>query len=300
MNHDPITFTALYRAALRAYLKEGRNASLEPALCLGNQAVAEGLVPLDLATLHEQALITEELPDCPAIKRASLLKRAGSFFGMAVSSMETNASPSPKTTSAHLRKSIATLSQRCVELATTNLALDREITGRKEVEATLRDREVRYSRSLQKSDDLQEQLRQLSRQLLVAQEDERKRISRELHDVVAQALAGINIRLALLKRGATLNTKELIRNISLTHRVVKKSTAIVQHFARELRPTVLDDLGLIPALHAYLGSFTERTGVRSHLTAIAKVEDLDSTRRTVLFRITQEALANVARHARAT
>jgi len=74
----------------------------------------------------------------------------------------------------------------------------------------------------------------------------------------------------------------------------------VHRFARELRPAVLDDLGLIPALHSFLKNFTARTGVRSHLKAFAGVEELETARRTVLFRVAQEALTNVARHAKAS
>jgi len=67
-----------------------------------------------------------------------------------------------------------------------------------------------------------------------------------------------------------------------------------------LRPALLDDLGLIPALHAFLKSFTKQTGVRAGLTAFAAVERLDTANRTVLFRVAQEALTNVARHAQAS
>jgi signal transduction histidine kinase len=147
---------------------------------------------------------------------------------------------------------------------------------------------------------MQEQLRLLSRQLLSAQEEERKMISRELHDQIAQTLTGINIRLASLKTESTLNTKGLQKKISSTQRLVEKSVDIVHRFARELRPTVLDDLGLIPALHSFMKSFTKRTGVRTSLTAFAAVEQLDTAKRTVLFRVAQEALTNVARHAQAS
>ena len=75
---------------------------------------------------------------------------------------------------------------------------------------------------------------------------------------------------------------------------------LVHRFARELRPAVLDDLGLIPALHSFMKSFTERTGVRTHLTAFAGVELLNMPRRTALFRVAQEALTNVGRHAQAS
>jgi signal transduction histidine kinase len=82
--------------------------------------------------------------------------------------------------------------------------------------------------------------------------------------------------------------------------MVEKSVDIVHQFARELRPAVLDDLGLIPALHSFMKSFTTRTGVRVNLTAFAGVEKLSMERRTVLFRVAQEALHNVDRHAHAS
>jgi signal transduction histidine kinase len=81
---------------------------------------------------------------------------------------------------------------------------------------------------------------------------------------------------------------------------VEKSVDIVHRFARELRPAVLDDLGLIPALHSFMKGFAARTGLLSHLKAYAGVEDLDGTKRTVLYRVAQEALTNVARHAKAS
>ena len=84
----------------------------------------------------------------------------------------------------------------------------------------------------------QEQLRRLSRQILSAQEEERKKISRELHDVIAQTLTGINVRLSALKKEALVNTKGLDRNIARTQRLVEHSVNIVHRFARELRPAV--------------------------------------------------------------
>jgi signal transduction histidine kinase len=185
-------------------------------------------------------------------------------------------------------------------LAASNLELSLEITQRKAAEEALKKSERHYSQLLEKSERLQEQLRQLSRQILSAQEDERKKISRELHDVIAQTLTGINVRLAALKKEAALNTKGLDRNIARTQRLVEKSVNIVHQFARELRPAVLDDLGLIPALHSFMKLFSARTGVRTHLKAFADVEQLDTARRTVLFRVAQEALTNVARHAKAS
>jgi signal transduction histidine kinase len=74
----------------------------------------------------------------------------------------------------------------------------------------------------------------------------------------------------------------------------------VHRFARDLRPAVLDDLGLIPALHAYCQNLAERKKIKIKLTACREVETLGGAERTVLFRVAQESLSNVARHARAT
>jgi signal transduction histidine kinase len=178
--------------------------------------------------------------------------------------------------------------------------LSLEISQRKAAEEALKKSEHHYSELLRQSDRLQEQLRRLSRQILSAQEDERKRISRELHDVIAQTLTGINIRLATLKKEASLSTNGLDRNIARTQRLVEKSVEIVHQFARQLRPAVLDDLGLIPALHSFVKLFSKRTGIRVHLKAFAGVEKLDSNRRTILYRVAQEALTNVSRHAQAS
>jgi signal transduction histidine kinase len=239
------------------------------------------------------------LPGCAAGERTALIKRAGTFFAVAITPLEKTQERSRAET-AQLKKIVETLSQRTVELAASNLELSLEITQRKSAEAALKKSEHHYSQLLEKSERLQEQLRRLSRQVLSAQEEERKEISRELHDVIAQTLTGINVRLAALKKEAGVNTKGLDRNIARTQRLVEKSVDIVHRFARELRPAVLDDLGLIPALHSFLKNFGARTGLRAKMTAFTAVEDLDAAKRTALYRVAQEALTNVARHAKAS
>ena len=185
-------------------------------------------------------------------------------------------------------------------LAVANRELRREIDRRQAVEKSLRQSEEHYGRLLEQSRQMQEQLRHLSRQVLSTQEEERKKISRELHDVIAQTLTGINVRLAALKREATSDTRGLERSIARTQRLVQQSVDIVHQFARKLRPTVLDDLGLIPALHTFMKHFKAETGIQVSLSAFAAVEQLDADKRTVLYRVAQEALTNIARHAQAS
>jgi PAS domain S-box-containing protein len=198
------------------------------------------------------------------------------------------------------RKRAEATQHRIEVLAASNRKLEQEIVRRQAVEESLTKSEQHALRLLEQSHHMQEQLRLLSRQVLTVQEEERKKISRELHDVIAQTLAGINVRLTALKKEAILNTDSLERNIVRTQELVQHSVEIVHRFARELRPTVLDDLGLIPALHTFMKGFREETGIRVSLSAFAEIEQVTGDKRTVLYRVAQEALTNVARHAKAS
>jgi signal transduction histidine kinase len=195
------------------------------------------------------------------------------------------------------RKPIGSSRPWAGQLAAANRRLKQEVALRQLAEESLQTSERHYTQLLTQSRQMQEQLRHLSHQILLAQEAERKQISRELHDEIAQTLAGINVYLAALKAEATGKTNGLGRNIARTQRLVEKSVNIVHRFARELRPTVLDDLGLIPALHSFMKGFTKRTHIQIRFTASAAVEQLNSTKRTVLYRVAQEALTNIAKHA---
>lgn len=185
-------------------------------------------------------------------------------------------------------------------LGKANLKLRREIIRREAVEESLKLSQQHQRLLLSQSRQTQEQLRHLSRQVLRAQEEERKRISRELHDVIAQTLTGINLRLAALARDASISTMGIDRSIARTQKMVQKSVNKVHEFARELRPAVLDDLGLIPALHSFVKIFSKRTRIHVHLKVFAGIEQMENTKRTVLYRVAQEALTNVARHAHAS
>ena len=287
-----------YQAALRTHLERSRPASLRPAQDLGRRAITIGLQTLDMVSIHEQALVKLSLPGSSPGARAAMVRRAGTFFAQAITPIEKTHRIAQES-NARLDRLNQRLRRRSAELAASNRRLNKEIAQRKSAEGALKKSEKHYGELLEQSHQMQEQLRLLSRQLLSAQEEERKKISRELHDVIAQTLTTINIRLAALKKEAAFNTKGLERSIARTQQLVERSVNIVHQFARELRPTVLDDLGLIPALHTFMKSFREQTGIRVSLSAPAAVNRVNSDKRTVLFRVAQEALANVARHAQA-
>jgi signal transduction histidine kinase len=166
------------------------------------------------------------------------------------------------------------------------------------MERALRASELHYNKSLRQSRRLQEQLRDLSHQLLIVQEEERKRISRELHDEIIQTLTGITLRLANLKTAAEGDAR-VASEVSSAQRLVEKSVDVVHRFARDLRPRMLDDLGLVPAMHTFMKELAKPAGLRIDFTACTSLEDLPSAKRSVLYRVAQEALTNVTRHAQA-
>lgn len=291
--------SAHYLGALRAHLSRNDREQQTRAGELGRSALAAGLVTLDLARMHEQAVAALAPTHDFARTRNGTLKRAGIFFTQALRPLEV-AQRATRETNRQLQQRNALLRRHAAALARGNRRLEREIARREAGEADLRQGRAHYQELLRESQVMQRKLRQLTRQIIVVQEEERKQISRELHDEVVQTLVGINVELAALTKETTAGLHHLKPRITRTQRLVENSVNAVHRFARELRPAVLDDLGLIPALHTYCQSLAARKKLRIEMTAFAGVEALDGDRRTVLFRVAQEALNNVVRHARAT
>ncbi|MFA6600362.1 MAG: sensor histidine kinase [Candidatus Omnitrophota bacterium] len=177
-----------------------------------------------------------------------------------------------------------------------------EVSQRKVVATALKKIEGHYAQLLEESYRMQEQLRHLSRQILIAHEEERKKISRELHDEIGQILAGVNIRLATLKNESAIHNRDIKRKIASTQQLVERSMKVIHQFARELRPAVLDDVGLIPALQSYAKDLVKRAHIPICFRVLnpAAIKGLDSVQRTAFYRVAQEALSNVVKHAKAS
>jgi PAS domain S-box-containing protein len=141
-----------------------------------------------------------------------------------------------------------------------------------------------------------EQLKALSRRLLTAQEEERRRLAVELHDELGQILTAVKINLESLERqsGAAATPAHLRDAITS----VDRATETVRDLALHLRPSVLDDLGLPAAVRWYVDRFARSAGVEAHLS-IDAIPDLSPEVQTACFRVAQEALTNVTRHAQA-
>lgn len=297
--NDRTSLATRYLAALRIHLQGRRTANGDGAQGLGRTVLAGGLVTRDVALMHEHAMIALAPSHDFGTARNGSLVRAGYFFTQALIPLEA-AQRATRKSNRLLQERNATLREHTANMARSNRRLEKEITRRKTGETSILKGRAQYQQLFLESEIMQRKLRQLTRQIIVAQEEERKEISRELHDEVVQTLVGINVQLSALGKGADNGLHSLKAKIASTQRLVEHSVNAVHQFARKLRPVVLDDLGLIPALHAYSKNMAAREKIQIHLTAFGGVEALGNAKRTVLYRVAQEALTNVARHAQAS
>ena len=145
----------------------------------------------------------------------------------------------------------------------------------------------------------QDALQMFSRQLIEAQEDERRRIARELHDQIGQVLTAVKMNLHAVQR--VCDTKEAGAHIKDNIEAVDEALRLVRDLSVDLRPPLLDDLGLVTALEWYVDRYARRTRVEADVVIDLKDPNERFSREveTACFRIAQEALTNIARHARA-
>jgi signal transduction histidine kinase len=141
-------------------------------------------------------------------------------------------------------------------------------------------------------------IQEMSSQVLTAHEAERRRIARELHDDTAQALTSILVRLRLLERSTT--DTEVLQNVEELRDLTSGALDSVRRMAMDLRPAALDDLGLVPALHAYAEKYAQHWPVNVTVSVDGLTRRLPADVELVLYRVVQEALTNIAKHASAT
>src|SRR5579875_328875 len=154
-----------------------------------------------------------------------------------------------------------------------------------------------FNRMLDAVDEHRERLHELSMKVVTAQEEERKRISRELHDDTAQALTAQLLRLKTVEAtGGSADPTVLADLIEITAQTLEG----VRHMAYELRPPSLDDLGLSASLSGLVAQYQERFGLRVHFKSTCPRGRLSPVVELAVYRIAQEALTNVAKHARAS
>jgi len=176
------------------------------------------------------------------------------------------------------------VAERTVDLAQTNEALQGEVAERRRVE---------------------ENLRALSAHLLKVREAERTRIAREIHDDLGQLLTALMMDLSWLEDRVTkprevATRHQLVEKVELMSKLVGRTMDTVRTIAAELRPGVLDELGLKAAIEWQCADFQKRTGIKCELLTELDEVALDRQSATAVFRILQESLTNVLRHAKAS
>lgn len=185
---------------------------------------------------------------------------------------------------------VATLEDMAASISFALEALDQE------KRRTLAEEELRKS---------EENLRRLSGYLQNVREEERKRIAREIHDELGQQLTALKIEASLLhkhcaKYDKIIDSSPLLEHSTTLSSIAEMTILTLRRIAAELRPSVLDKLGLIDAMQWHAKEFQDRIGVRCEIHTTLSNSDINEEVATALFRIFQEALTNVARHANAT
>lgn len=189
--------------------------------------------------------------------------------------------PPPEFDREHLRLVTDKLVQKVADLDSAN--------------ARLRAATLEQARLIEQVQAGRERMRALSHQLLQAQEAERRHIARELHDEIGQTLTAVKLNLQSVKQIFPRQVPRLDESIGVVERALQQ----VRDLSLDLRPSILDDLGLVPALSWYLDRQAKRAGFVAQLVAAPLAVSLAPDIQIACFRIAQEAVTNVARHARA-
>jgi two-component system sensor histidine kinase UhpB len=192
-----------------------------------------------------------------------------------------------------LRRRFEPLDQLISAMETTDLAGPQApgLPNHRSDSAEVQRLEIAFGRMVSR---LEAERKHAGKAAIQAQERERRRIAQDLHDEVNQALTAVSLRLqASIERAPADLRKELLETKRLSGQAMEELLAL----ARQLRPALLDDHGLIPALHSQVRDFAERTGVRARFNARGSVPRLTQEQQLVIYRVTQESLSNIVQHA---
>ena len=222
MNAKIDSWSKRYLLALRKHLAKENAASLRSAQRLGRQAKTLGLETLDVAQIHEQALLGIGKLDDSIKDRSRMASQANIFFAEAIVPIERMHGAARKAFDRETQLT-QTLHKRTLESAASTRHLEKSIAQRQTVEAALKKSGMDREKLVRKSKNMHTLLRVQTRVILSTQEKERKKTSLQLRDEVAQALLAINIRLLSLERLAKTNKIRFAEEIAATQRLVRES-----------------------------------------------------------------------------
>lgn len=173
-----------------------------------------------------------------------------------------------------------------VELHRKNAALASEVNERKLAEQRLRESEV--------------QLRALAARLISIREEERTSMAREIHDELGQVLTGLKMDVMWLRKHIDRKQKPLLQKTETMRQLIDSTMQVVRRIATGMRPEILDEMGLVAAIAWQAKEFQKRMGIRCRVQLPAERAELGTALGTAVFRIFQEILTNIARHAKAS
>jgi len=277
-----------YCSMLRHYVAKSQESVLARANGLGRAAMAGGLGLLDMARIHQAAMSLLLHESGVTTARGTIMRASECFLMEALSPFEM--------TYRGFREANLQLQRLIEDVKKKNISLRLEVNKRQQTEKILRNRELRMHELLVEAKWMEENLRRYSDQILHTQEAERLRISRELHDDIGQALTAASVALQGLSDTARPGRAALLAD---ARELLQDAMVKVHDFASDLRPSVLDELGLLPALRSYLDRTAKRTGLHVWFRAARDAELLPADEKITLFRVAQECLTNVAKHAHA-
>jgi len=233
MNHQPkVSWSDEYRSALRTHILHPPPGSFEAAHALGRRAVFQGMETLEVAKLHDLALATLLPPEKDRGERESLTVRAAEFFRETINPIE-QTHPAALEAQADIQELHVTLAQRTSDLEDSNSKLKIQTSEREGVAAIQRQKDLESNQLLEDSKLLEDQLQSMARRILSANEDERKKMSCQLNDEIAQSLLGINLRMAALKSRITANQADLNKEIAIIQLLIEGSVRIIKKLSHE-------------------------------------------------------------------
>jgi len=175
----------------------------------------------------------------------------------------------------------------------------RNVTERMESERSLRKAKDRMEQMFMQSRIMQEKLSELSRESIQMLEEERRNISRELHDEVGQLLTAMKVNLEIMKKIQKDRNGQLQQIIGETEDIIGEVFNRVHHFLHELRPVAIDEVGFIGAINRFADEFSNRSGIKVIIEDDESAEGLTIEQKISLYRIIQESFANVVKHSKA-
>jgi signal transduction histidine kinase len=179
-----------------------------------------------------------------------------------------------------------------------------EITERKKAEEELRrSRDELEQRVQERTEELlrsNEALRQLSSKLISVQEEERKKIAGEIHDTLGSCLSGVNFKIQNVLQQIGKDPSVIKESLSSVIPVIQEAIEEARRMQQDLRPSILDDLGLLAALAWFCRRYqTIYTGIKVELEQTLEERDIPNSLKIVIFRVTQEGMNNIAKHSKA-